>query len=1063
MKYNITSNGIEFLTNVHLSDEQQNILKELEENGFIENLDENLIIDESTYFELSIDDLKVLELYNPLTLKFEISPISQLGRIDFDLKIELKDSYPFGRALKYKSLNSFVIEIENNIFFLNIIQFQLFKAIQEFKSNENKTVYDGFRLVAKIQELVENQEEDIILTDYLASQVIKFPNKLKIEPNLHKDFLILNPIIEGVNPNLFNQQISNVSNLSQKDIVNFVNENRQTERVIFDEKIKKGLKLLDENRFSNDEEKKELLINHPEQIFFEEDVEEDLFDLSYYSDRVVELGIYKPKFYPFISPYKSVWVPGFEVKSTKEGTKRVTFKTDDELNVFEEIIQTAKEKGEKTITYNEDIIEVTEAEAFVNLAKKQFKNPKEPVKEDINGKMVLIIHENAESLAYNSHFEIQELKRTFSAINNLKAPFKLKDYQIEGVSWLQSLVKYNLSGGLLADDMGLGKTLQILYFIEWHSQFINKEDKPYIIVAPVSLLENWENELYKFFDKTLPLTPLYGSRSVGRKFDKNIIEKLQRKQIILTNYETLRNSQLNLCAIDYACVILDEAQKIKTPGTLVTNVAKAIRADFKIAMTGTPVENSLVDLWCIIDFVVPGLLGNAKEFAKKYQNRLKDPNTDVQALGIELREEIKYYLTRRLKKDVIEQLPSKTEYFPELEMPKVQADRYVSELNLANPENPQQKSMLEVIHGIKLISDHPFLIDKSIDSYSVDELIASSAKLKQTIEIVDKIKQKEEKVIIFSDRKETQRLLKRVIRDKFYIEPSIVNGDTPSVASKAKKVELSRQQTIDKFESVYGFNIIIMSPISAGYGLNVVGANHVIHYTRHWNPAKENQATDRVYRITQDKPVHIYHPIAILPAEMELKVKSFDQVLNDLLKYKHSLATDTLFPTEQMEVTRDDMYGNLFDDNIVKVEEYHLESKDINHLTPLMFEALIAVLFEKQGYEVHLTPTSGDKGVDVVVLGKENFIIQVKQSANKIKHDCVQEIVTAKAYFDRVYGVNFKMKVFANNEYGNTAISLAEPHNVELNSFNHIEVLLKQFPILNSEIVKKNNNRLDKI
>ncbi len=1063
MRYNITSKGIEFPSNDHLSDNQHNILKELQENGFIDASDESILLDESSYFELSQDDLNELEINHPLSCKIVITPISQLGRIDFDIKIDIKNSHPFGQSLHYNLINSFVIEINSEFFFFNEIQFQLFNIINKFKTNQNKTLYDGFRLVSEIQKLTENQEDSIILTDYLATQIIKFPEKLKIEPNEHNDFLILNPIIEGVNPNLFNQQITDVKNLSQTDIVNFVNENKQTERVIFDEKIKKGLKIIEDNRFSNNQEKKELLINHPEQIFFDEDSEEDIFDLSYYSDRVVELGIYKPKFYPFISPYKSQWVPGFEVRSPKEGTKRVTFKTEEELDVFEEIINTAKEKGEKTITYNDDIIDVAEAESFVKIAKKQLSNPKEPVKEDSNGKKVLIIHENAEDLAYNSHFDIQELKRTFSPINNLKSSFELNDYQIEGVSWLQSLVKYNLSGGLLADDMGLGKTLQILYFIEWHAKYINKEDKPYIIVAPVSLLENWENELYKFFDTTLSLAPLYGSKSVGRKFDKNIIEKLQRKQIILTNYETLRNSQLNLCAVDYACVILDEAQKIKTPGTLVTNVAKAIRADFKIAMTGTPVENSLVDLWCIIDFVVPGLLGNAKDFAKKYQNKLKDPDTNVQALGIELRDEIKYYLTRRLKKDVVDYLPTKSEYFPELEMPKAQADIYVNELNLANPENPQQKSMLEVIHGIKLISDHPYLKDKSIDSYTVGELINSSAKLRKTVEILENIKQKNEKVIIFSDRKETQRLLKRIVRDKFYVEPSIVNGDTPSVASKAKKVELSRQQTIDKFESIHGFNVIIMSPISAGYGLNVVGANHVIHYTRHWNPAKENQATDRVYRITQDKPVHIYHPISILPAEIGLKVKSFDQVLNELLKNKTAIANETLFPTEQMEVTREDMYGDLFEDNIVNIDEYHLKSKDINHLTPLMFEALIAVLFEKQGYEVHLTPTSGDKGVDVVVLGKENYIIQVKQSKNKIKHECVQEIVTAKAYFDNVFGVEFKMKVFANNDYGNTAISLANPHNVELNSFTNIEKMLINFPVLNSEIVMKNNNRLNSI
>lgn len=167
--------------------------------------------------------------------------------------------------------------------------------------------------------------------------------------------------------------------------------------------------------------------------------------------------------------------------------------------------------------------------------------------------------------------------------------------------------------------MGLGKTLQILYFIDWHSR-MNPNHKPYLIVAPISLLENWENEYNRFFMAPRMEITRLSSKEVPRHFDKDIIHKMQRMDIILTNYESLRNSQLNFCAVEFDIVAVDEAQKIKSPGTLVTNAAKAIKSNFKIAMTGTPVENTLLDLWCIMDFCVPGLLGNAKSFAAKYQN-----------------------------------------------------------------------------------------------------------------------------------------------------------------------------------------------------------------------------------------------------------------------------------------------------------------------------------------------------------------------------------------------------------------------------------------------------------
>src|SRR5690606_17010259 len=164
-------------------------------------------------------------------------------------------------------------------------------------------------------------------------------------------------------------------------------------------------------------------------------------------------------------------------------------------------------------------------------------------------------------------------------------------------------------------------------------------------------------------------------------------KQLQFKQIILTNYETLRSYQISLGLVDFSVIALDEAQKIKTPGTLITNASKALKADFKIAMTGTPVENTLVDIWCLMDFAVPGLLGNAKDFAKEYQKPLSDENTDIKSLTEQLRKNIGVFIKRRLKSDVAKDLPVKHDNANSRirkVMPPVQLERYKQEIELAN-------------------------------------------------------------------------------------------------------------------------------------------------------------------------------------------------------------------------------------------------------------------------------------------------------------------------------------------------------------------------------------------
>lgn len=395
------------------------------------------------------------------------------------------------------------------------------------------------------------------------------------------------------------------------------------------------------------------------------------------------------------------------------------------------------------------------------------------------------------------------------------------------------------------------------------------------------------------------------SKDVTRKFDKSIVDKMQKMDIILTNYESLRISQLNFCAVEFDVVALDEAQKIKSPGTLVTNAAKALKCNFKIAMTGTPVENSLLDLWCIMDFCVPGLLGNAKAFAAQYQNPLKKEDTDIVALGNEVHDKLGVYFMRRLKKDAAKDLPDKIELKEKVPMPPVQKAAYASVVN--DYTSGIQPNMLVTIMHLREVSEHPYLYDSTLLNHETDEIVDTSARLQATIKFLDEIKKKKEKVIIFVERKETQKMLQQLCLKRYGIITKIINGDTPSIVKRNMPNKQSRQSSIDEFQAVDGFNVIIMSPVAAGMGLNVTAANHVIHYSRHWNPAKENQATDRAYRIGQTKDVFVYYPMAV-----RSDIKSFDETLDDLLSRKTSLATSTIFPTERVEVKQEELGQMLF-------------------------------------------------------------------------------------------------------------------------------------------------------
>ena len=930
----------------------------------------------------------------------------------------------------------------------------LFEHVDRFNAAPPPALADQLVAVARLQKLAEAAGAGLHPT--LAETEVVAPDAITLDIQASGDGVTVTPTL-GEAPDL-PQQFGRFPVV--RPVYSFSGPDGKRRRVAFSEPQRKQLETAKRLKNVTGAERDRLL-EHPESFF-----DPNLVDLDAFSARVVELGVYKPRFYPFVSAYKSEWTPGFIVETSPEDRRRVTFDTEDETASFGKAVDAAVEAGAATVPWDGAEIPTGTAKRIADTARRQFEDRAKPAKEAAEEERVLIIKENVEGVDFGeAGLRAAEVEHVYAEPPHLRDGIRPRKHQEVGIAWLQSLSSDH-PGALLADDMGLGKTFTVLAFLKWFSTLPEAEDKPYLVVAPVSLLENWENEVDRFFEPSPPeVTRLYGSALKALSAEANrdpraLARTLQRPHLCLTTYETLRRQQLAFAAVDWAVVVLDEAQRIKTPGTLVTNAAKALKADFRVAMTGTPVENSLVDLWCIVDFLVPGLLGGAKEFARDYQKRLDDPETDVVALGQELRTRLGDYLKRRLKRDVLSELPQKHTHVRPREMPPEQQERYLVEVDAAQEasqdENVPSHEVLRALQAMRAISDHPYLPDRRLDAVPVADLVRTSAKLLETVDILDHVRDRGEKVLLFAERRETQRMLASVLLERYGVHARTVNGDTPSTPTGRRSAKLSRQETIDAFEAAAGFNALILSPVAAGVGLNVTAANHVVHYARHWNPAREDQATDRAYRIGQTRDVHVYYPMAVLP-----EFDSFDVVLDRLLDRKRALADASLFPTERVEVRPSDLYDSVVGAGQALTRSSVLTLAEADALAPHAFEALIAALWAADGADVVLTPASHDRGADVAaVSGGGGVLIQVKQSGSSVGVQAVQEVVAARPFYESYLGAPLVPTVVTNGLLTQAAAGLAAENGVEVLNRAALAARLVSTPVTVANVVAQERRRL---
>jgi SNF2 family DNA or RNA helicase len=461
----------------------------------------------------------------------------------------------------------------------------------------------------------------------------------------------------------------------------------------------------------------------------------------------------------------------------------------------------------------------------------------------------------------------------------------LRRYQEIGYKWLKTLDMYGL-GGILADDMGLGKTLQVISLLLDYNEN-SDEKRTSMVVCPSSLALNWFNEINKFAP-TLKTTVIAGNAEER----KRLIQKLQDYDIIITSYDLLKRdvdtyTEMNY---EYKFIIADEAQYIKNNNTQNFKAIKKIKAQTKFALTGTPIENSLAELWSIFDFSMPGYLYSYRKFKESFETPIiKEEDTYKMS---KLKMLIEPFILRRIKEEVLTELPEKTVTVLNSEMEEEQQKLYMSYMSKAREEveneliasgfEKNQMKILALLMRLRQICCHPKLF---IDNYD-----GGSGKLNQCMEIIKDAVQGNHKILLFSGYTSMFDIIEKEL-EKEDIKYFKLTGQT----KVSERIEL-----VDEFNENNDIKVFLISLKAGGTGLNLIGADMVIHYDPWWNISAENQATDRTYRIGQKRNVQVYKLITKNSIEEKIyelqqkKAKLVDNMLSTNETFISKLSKDEI-------------------------------------------------------------------------------------------------------------------------------------------------------------------------
>ena len=458
---------------------------------------------------------------------------------------------------------------------------------------------------------------------------------------------------------------------------------------------------------------------------------------------------------------------------------------------------------------------------------------------------------------FGSHqmLELGQKLRDFKKIEKaaLPASFQspLRAYQQEGVNWLQFLRDHNLNG-ILADDMGLGKTIQALAHI-----LVEKESgrmqSPVLVVAPTSLMTNWKSEARRF-TPVLKVLVLQGTER------KDYFDLIADHDLILTTYPLLSRDKDILLKHGYHLLILDEAQVIKNPNTMAHRIVQQVRARHRLCLTGTPMENHLGELWSLFHFLMPGFLGDNKKFTQTFRKPIEKRQDEDRQLALTRR--VRPFMLRRTKEEVVSELPEKTEIIQHIELLPSQRDLYESvrlamhsKIQAEIEEKGLRRSQIVILDA--LLKMRQVCCDPRLLKIESARNIKESAKLQFLVETLPEMIEENRKILLFSQFTSMLALIELELQ-KLNIPYALLTGQTKD-----------RQAPINDFQSGK-VPLFLISLKAGGTGLNLTAADTVIHYDPWWNPAVENQATDRAYRIGQSKPVFVYKLVTVNTVEEKI-------------------------------------------------------------------------------------------------------------------------------------------------------------------------------------------------
>lgn len=514
--------------------------------------------------------------------------------------------------------------------------------------------------------------------------------------------------------------------------------------------------------------------------------------------------------------------------------------------------------GELISLHSDDLKEVDQLleKLNVDLSKQKSANINLDLYRSLNVSSIMNDFTNIEIVRQNS---FENLLANFKEVkidpSYLLKPYHkiMREYQKDGYYWLCLLRKYNFSG-ILADDMGLGKTLQVIALLDKY-----RNEGISLVVCPSSLILNWAEEIKKF-SKTLKAIPIYGNLNQR----KQIIQNANNYHVLITSYDYLKNDLLDYQDLQFNYLILDEAQYIKNKNTKNAISVKKLNSKHRLALTGTPIENSLAELWSIFDFLMPNYLYDYSYFKNNFES-LIIKNDDRQA-KLNLKKLVKPFILRRHKKEVLKELPNKTEhiielYFNDLEEKLYQANVLKIKQYLGNKEVTNKIQVLAMLTKLREIC-----LDASLIYQDVNEL---SSKIKGCLDLIVQLQENKQKVLVFSSFTSVFDILKEQLEMKNISYYTLV-GST----SKDK-----RQELVSSFQND-DTTVFLISLKAGGTGLNLTAASSIIHLDPWWNIAAQNQATDRAYRIGQHNNVQVYK--LIMKNTIEEKIMDLQKSKQDI-------------------------------------------------------------------------------------------------------------------------------------------------------------------------------------